>query len=212
MFINLKQKRKHLVIVIILLLLGVFLFNAGSLLVESVEPKASDLIVVLMGSGPDRVLFGVDLYKQGFAEQIVMAENKQTGYEHLESLGVSIPRDPELAALVGIQLGMPAEAFVILPGDAGSTQDEALIVTDYLESHPEYEQLILVTSRYHSARSACIFRWAVGHLDREVDVLSCPTPYDDFKPDRWWASREDMKRVVLEYAKWANFYLLDRWR
>lgn len=213
MFAKVLKKRKFLlVIILVFMLLGTFLCKAGIFLVESVEPEHADLIVVLMGSGPDRILYGVDLYKQGYADQIVLVENWQPGYERLETLEVSIPRDPELAAMIGMQLGVPAEVFTILPGDARSTHDEALIVTDYLRSQTQYDRLILVTSQFHSARSACIFRWAVGDLDRDFEVFSCPTPYDDFQSARWWNSREDLKRVVMEYSKWANFYLLDRWR
>jgi uncharacterized SAM-binding protein YcdF (DUF218 family) len=73
-------------------------------------------------------------------------------------------------------------------------------------------QVLLVSSKFHSRRSALIFRWALADLGRDVKVLSCPTPYDDFNAAAWWKSREDAKRVVMEYAKLANFYLLDRWR
>ena len=74
------------------------------------------------------------------------------------------------------------------------------------------KRVLLVSSKFHSKRSAKLFRWATGSLDREVKVLSCPTPYDTFNANAWWSSREDAKRVVMEYAKLANFYLLDRWR
>lgn len=54
---------------------------------------------------------------------------------------------------------------------------------------------------------------ALSGPDRVLYAVDlCPTPYDDFKAAAWWRSREDAKRVVMEYAKWANFYLLDRYR
>ena len=74
------------------------------------------------------------------------------------------------------------------------------------------DKILLVSSKYHSLRSAKIFRWALGDLDREVKVISCPTSYDNFNAGAWWSSREDAKRVVMEYAKLVNFYLVDRWR
>jgi len=42
-----------------------------------------------------------------------------------------------------------------------------------------------------------------------VTVLSCPTPYDGFNVAAWWQSREDAKRVVSEYMKLANFYMVE---
>ncbi len=194
-------------------MLAVFFRYAGVGVVTSDSPEKADLIIVLMGSGPVRILGAVDLYKRGYAPYIMMVENWQPGYELLESRGVSLLRDAELAASVGVQLGVPEEAFIILPGDARSTQDEALIVTQYLkEQQVKVHKVLLVSSKYHSKRSAKIFRWALADLGRDVKVLSCPTSYDTFNATAWWQSREDAKRVVMEYAKLANFYLFDRWR
>ncbi len=166
-----------------------------------------------MGSGPDRILGAVELYEQGYAPCIIMVENWEPGYELLQPSGAVLPRDAELAAMVGVQLGVPEEAFIILPGDARSTKDEALIVTQYLkEQQLKVDKVLLVSSKYHSKRSAKIFRWALRGLDQDVKVLSCPTPYDDFNAAAWWSSREDAKRVVMEYMKLVNFYLFDRWK
>ena len=208
-----KKKRVLFVCIILLALLAVFFRYAGVGLVASDAPEKADLIIVLMGSGPDRILGAVDLYNQGYAPRIMMVENWQPGYELLESRDVNLPRDAELAAMVGVQLEVPEETFIILPGDARSTQDEALIVTQYLkEQQPGVDKVLLVSSKFHSKRSAKIFRWALADLGRDVKVFSCPTPYDDFNATAWWSSREDAKRVVMEYAKLVNFYLLDRWR
>ena len=207
-----KKKYLFLGILLLLLLLAMFLYNAGDILVEEQKPVRSDLIVVLMGSGPDRMLYAVDLYKKDYAGKILMVENWQSGYERLKALNVSIPRDAEIATMVGVQLGVPKHAFVILPGNAHSTQDESGIIKDYLQKNPEINSLILVTSKFHSARAANIFNWEMAGLDRSVKITSCPTPYDNFNPGAWWRSREDAKQVIMEYAKWTNFYLLDRHR
>jgi uncharacterized SAM-binding protein YcdF (DUF218 family) len=208
-----KRQKALFICIILLALLAVFFRYAGVGIVTSDAPEKADLIIVLMGSGPDRILGAVELYEQGYAPCIMMVENWQPGYKLLESRDVDLPRDAELAAMVGVQLRVPEEAFIILPGDARSTQDEALIVTQYLkEQQMEIDKILLVSSKFHSKRSAKIFRWALADLDRDVKVLSCPTPYDDFNAAAWWQSREDAKRVVMEYAKLANFYLLDKWR
>jgi len=208
-----KRQKALFTIIILLALLAVFFRYAGVGIVTSDAPEKADVIIVLMGSGPDRILGAVDLYEQGYAPYIVMVENWQPGYELLESRGVSLPRDAELAASVGVQLGVPEETFIILPGDARSTQDEALIVTRYLkEQQPEVDKVIVVSSKFHSKRSAKLFRWALAGSGQDVTVLSCPTPYDTFNAAAWWHSREDAKRVVTEYSKLVNFYLLDWWR
>jgi len=209
---HLRERKKLLAAVVLLVLSGGIFRYAGILLVAEDSPEKADLIIVLMGSGPDRILGAVDLYKEGYAPCILMVENWEPGYELLESRGVKVPRDAELGAIIGTQLGVPKEAFIILPGDARSTKDEATIVNEYLQERPEIDKVLLVSSQYHSLRSAKIFQWTMKGLNREVHIISCPTRYDDFNPSAWWKSREDTKRVFMEYMKLAYFYLVDRWR
>ena len=61
-------------------MLAVFFRYAGVGIVTSDSPEKADLIIVLMGSGPDRILGAVDLYEQGYAPCIMMVENWQPGY------------------------------------------------------------------------------------------------------------------------------------
>jgi len=210
--VKVKKQRALFICIMLLILLAVSFRYAGIGIVANDSPEKADLIVVLMGSGPDRILGAVNLYQQGYAPRIMMVENWQPGYELLESRGVKLPREAELAVAVGVQLGVPEEAFIILPGDARSTQEEASIAAKYLRGKPEMDKILLVSSKYHSMRAAKIFHWTLRGLNQDVKVISCPTPYDSFNAGAWWSSREDAKQVVMEYAKLVNFYLVDSWR
>lgn len=197
------------IIITVLLVLG-FIYgfiNAGRFLVEADKPVSSDLIVVLMGSGPDRILEAVDLYKAGYAKKILMVENNQPGFELLKARHVSIPRDAALAKSIGVQLGVPVGDIIVIPGNALSTADEARCVKGYLNSHQTMKKIILVTSRYHTGRAAKIFRRALGG---EVQIIACPSRYDNFNEKAWWKSREDAKYVISEYTKLLAFYTVDR--
>jgi uncharacterized SAM-binding protein YcdF (DUF218 family) len=210
-----KKPQKKLIItlaiILVVLLLGRLSLPAlGSFLISQDEPQHSDIIVVLMGSGPDRMLGAVDLYKQGYADGIVMVRNMVRGYDLAVNQGVKIPHDSDLAREVAVQLGVPTEKVTILPGDALSTQEEAIRVREYLKGEKEIDSLIVVTSEYHSGRAKKIFVKAMSPLDREVRVISCPTQYDDFNAEVWWQSREDLKRGALEYLKLFSFYLLEQ--
>ena len=107
----LTKKRIIIASIVVILLIAAILFflTAGKLLVNSEEPEKADAIVVLMGSGPDRILYGIDLFIDGYADKIIMVENNFPGYELLEERGVDIPRDPELFKMVCLQLGMDEE-------------------------------------------------------------------------------------------------------
>ena len=199
-----------IVILSVLLLGRLSLPSLGNYLVAEDEPQQSDIIVLLMGSGPDRMLGAVDLYHAEYADEILMVRNMVRGYDLVVSQGVKIPHDTDIAKEVAVQLGVPEEKITVLPGDALSTQDEVIQVREYLKSEPDIDSLIIVTSKSHSERAKKIFVKAMSSIDREIKVLSCPTEYDDFNAEGWWKSREDLKRGTLEYLKLFHFYLREQ--
>jgi uncharacterized SAM-binding protein YcdF (DUF218 family) len=204
---KLKKTFIILAVIIAILILGrLSLPSLGTFLVAEDEPQQSDIIVLLMGSGPDRMLGAVDLYHAGHADEIVMVRNMVRGYDLVVSQGVKIPHDTDIAKEVAVQLGVPVEKITVLPGDALSTQNEAIQVREYLKSEPYIDSLIIVTSKSHSGRAKKIFVKAMSSMDREIRVISCPTKYDDFIAEKWWQNREDLKRGTLEYLKLMHFY------
>jgi uncharacterized SAM-binding protein YcdF (DUF218 family) len=198
------------VIIAIFVLCRLSLPFLGSFLVVPDQPQKSDIIVLLMGSGPDRMLGAVDLYKQGYADEIVMVRNMVRGYDLVVSQGVKIPHNTDIVREVAVQLGVPAEKITVIPGDALSTQDEAVQVREYLKNEPDIDSLIIVTSKSHSGRAKKIFVKAMSSIDREIKVLSCPTEYDDFNAEKRWQNREDLKRGALEYLKLFHFYIKEQ--
>jgi uncharacterized SAM-binding protein YcdF (DUF218 family) len=198
-------------IIIAILILGrLSLPSLGDYLVAEDEPQKSDIIVLLMGSGPDRMLGAVDLYHAEYAGEVLMVRNMVRGYDLVVSQGVKIPHDTDIAKEVAVQLRVPEEKITVLPGDALSTQNEAIQVREYLKSEPDIDSLIIVTSKSHSGRAKKIFIKAMESIDREIKVLSCPTEYDDFNAEKWWQNREDLKRGALEYLKLMHFYVKDQ--
>ncbi|NMD41989.1 MAG: YdcF family protein [Firmicutes bacterium] len=194
----------------ILVLAVICFLNLGNCLVAEDEAVPGAAAIVLMGSGPDRMLGAVELYRAGYLRELVMVRNLIGGYDLAVSQGVRIPHDTDLAGAVAVQLGVPADMITVLPGDARSTQEEALQVRRYLQEKEEIETIIVVTSRSHSGRSKRIFIKALRSLERPVRVLSCPTGCDSFDEKHWWRDREDLEQVVYEYIKLFNFYFWEQ--
>ena len=191
---------------------SVFLIlNLGQWLIAEDELQTSDMIVVLTGSVPDRILQAVDIYNERYSDKIVLVNSYRVDYDIFVERGVEIPPgDAQLSKIVAIDLGVPEENILILEGDAKSTQDEALIIREYIRNNRAIESIILVTSKYHSGRAKKIFRKALSGLDREINIYSSPSKYDPFNASQWWKDREDIKWVVLEYLKLANFYFREQ--
>ena len=200
------------VLLLLFISITVFFFNAGSWLVAEDELVESDIILVLMGSIGDRVLEGADLYHQGYAPKIVFIQENVTAREEMEARGVEIPGRAELCEMAALQLEVPQEDIIIIEGNSFSTRDEAVSFREYVKENQEITSVILVTSKFHSARSKKIFERTLRDLDREVQVISQPTRYDPFDPQAWWKNREDTKFVVLEFLKLINFYLIEQFK
>ncbi len=64
---NKKRNIVFPIIAILALFCTCVFINLGTWLVADDQPEKSDVIVILMGSGPDRMLGAVDFYKQGMA-------------------------------------------------------------------------------------------------------------------------------------------------
>lgn len=182
---------------------------AGEALVESDALAPVDAIVVLTGSYPDRILEAAALYREGAAPRIILCrEPENAGFRRLAELGVRVPRLFELNRSIAEQLGVPPDAITVLERPAGSTYSEAEVALEYAQSQG-YRGLLVVTSKYHSARAGRIYRYLAGD---QIRILVRPARDDDFQAATWWQDRVSTRRVVIEYQKLLTFLLLDRWR
>ena len=184
--------------------------RSGSFLIKSDELIHSDAIVYLMGSITDRMLHAVDLYNSGKADKLILVEGPNDGYKELRERGADMISGTKQAANIAVALGIPQENILILPGGAQSTQEEAIIIRDYLSKKPELDTLILVSSSPHMRRAYMIFNTAFKKSGENVKILCSPSPYTQFNPDKWWKSKDGIETVVMEYVKIANFVLFER--
>jgi uncharacterized SAM-binding protein YcdF (DUF218 family) len=201
---------------------GIFLFfilvsattcrNAGKWLVKNDNPVHADALVILMGSIPDRVLEATDLYKAGLTDRVVIVEESMGAYRELEARGAHIISNTQQCRNAAIALGIPEESIVVLPGDARSTQQEAIIVREFLKARPAIDTILLVTSADHTRRATMIFEKAFKKSGMQIVVYSCPSKYSNFKGKGWWKRKESIQVVLFESIKIANFFFIERYR
>jgi uncharacterized SAM-binding protein YcdF (DUF218 family) len=208
-----KYNKKYIfaAFVIVSILVLLIVPRMGSFLVADDDLK-SGTVIILMGSIPDRVLEAADVYHEGYAKGIVFVQSYMSGYEKLIVQGITIPGNAAISKMAALGLGIPEELLTLLEGNARSTTDEAKYIREYLRENQEIDTIILVTSQYHSRRSKRIFIRALRELNRDIEVLSSPSKYDDFNAQNWWKERESAKRVVLEYLKLLHFYAWEQFK
>ena len=184
--------------------------RAGTWLVKESVPSHADALVLLMGNFTDRVLQTADLYRSGIADRVIIAEESMGGYKGLTDRGVKIISHTSQAVSSLVALGVPADSITILPGDARSTLDEAVIVRDYIGTNPGLDTLILVSSPYHLRRSSVIFGKAFKEAGLTVFTgTSGSGTYTGFDADRWWRSKEDIQHVLTEVIKIGSFMTVE---
>jgi uncharacterized SAM-binding protein YcdF (DUF218 family) len=159
----------------------------GRMLVRDDGPAAADIAVVLAGDfSGNRILRAAELVKQGYVPRVLVS-GPDTLYGHYEC-DVAIP--------FAIDHGYPQAWFVRAPNKALSTREEAAAILADLRRLGVH-RFLLVTSNFHSARAARIFRAAGSDFD--VRTVAAPDKY--FRPEDWWRNREGQKLFFMEWSK-----------
>ena len=172
---------------------------AGILVVDQpLQPAAA--IVVLGGEAPFRAMEAADLYRQGWAPEVVVSREVDTAsVQALMALGIDPPSNWSMSVAALERLGVPGSAIVTPPGRATATRDELAQV--YAAVKPAGRPVILVTTKVHSRRAALI--WQRVARDGSPGI-SHPTRYDPFDPSRWWRSRDMLLQVNRELPSLVN--------
>ena len=93
--------------------------------------RSADAIFVLAGSRVERWLEGYELYRERQAPLIVLSPGPTSKAEiDLRAKGVRFPSEGEVARDALLQLGVPAEAILILPRAVDNTAQEAQALHD----------------------------------------------------------------------------------
>ncbi len=206
--------RSIIILIVSLMLIAIFytiaFLNAGRWLIKNDSPVNGDAIVLLTGSIADRVLETADRFNEGTAGRIIIVTESMGEYKILEEKGVSLISSTNQICNSLAALGVPSGSITILPGDAESTMEEALVIDKYLTGQNAIDTIILVSSKTHTRRASMIFNHVLRKSGKNVTVLCSPSRYTGFNASRWWMKKEDIQDVVLEYVKLASFVLFEK--
>ncbi len=196
-----------------LLLLVILVFSFRSQILTGVADylivndrlQPADVIVLLNSEVDTRPFRASELYKQGLAPVILIAQSESTA---TVDLGL-VPNDTDVSVGVMEKLGVPADRIVILPfpGGVTSTIDEASAVRQYVVAHQTH-RIILVTSAFHTRRARWTFEKVLAGLKVSVEMVA--VPYTGFDQNNWWKNENGLITLNNEYIKW--FYYLIKYR
>jgi uncharacterized SAM-binding protein YcdF (DUF218 family) len=158
--------------------------------------EKADMIFVLNGDYNTRPFTASDLYQQGFAPLVAIAQAESSPAQLL-----GLEDNPTDIAVEVMKLrGVPSDKLLVLNdiGPVTSTFDEARALRNYIEAH-KLNSVILVTSAFHTRRSRWIF-------ERELDgvpvrLLVTAAPHSRFDASNWWQNEEGLIFLNNEYIK-----------
>jgi uncharacterized SAM-binding protein YcdF (DUF218 family) len=163
------------------------LWSLGAILDSSEPPQKADMIVVIGGDARgNRILTAAELVREGYGPKVLVSGQGAMYGRH----------ESDMAIDFAVQHNYPRDEFIPLRYPALSTVDEATADIRQLRQLGVHKYL-LVTSPYHTARAARIFRREGAGL--EVHMVSAPEPY--WQNGEWWKTREGRKLWFLEFVK-----------
>lgn len=192
------MRSKRILVVVLLAIIGLFLFrHAGTFLVVN-APEHADLIVVLGGGNNDlRYWSGVELLHKGWAPRLmldVFAKGVTFG-----NMDIDLARDFANRTTPG--------QSTICPIILNSTYGEAEHIAKCLQGS-NVKSILVVTSDYHTRRAVTILQKRLPQY--HISIYAAPDPY--FFGQRWWQTREWAKTTLAEWQRYIWWLCVDRWR
>lgn len=198
---------RTLAAIVLLLIVAGALFSraAGRYLVVEDPLEKADAVVALAGARVERWLEVVDLFHAGWAPRVVLSNGRTDEVElQLRARGIRLPGEAEVARDAMVQMKVPAASIEILPMSVDNTAQEARAVRE-LAAANGWQRLIIVTSKYHSRRTAFAFRREFEGTPVQIRIRT--SRYDRATPERWWRDRADFRYVTMEYQKLIAYRL-----
>ena len=202
------QYTKFFIMVSFIIVILFYIFRApiltGMAKILIVEDPLSnaDIIYLLTGDVTSRPFHAVELYRENYANKIVIPQHE---INPAEKLGI-YPNPTEAAVKVLLQKGVNKSDIVVIDFNNGvtSTTDEAIVLRRYVNK-TKIKNVIIVTSAFHSYRARYIFKKVLK--ETPVNIIMSPASHLKFDETNWWKFEEGLIYFNNEYLKFIHYLL-----
>lgn len=200
-----RRAKRTILLLLALLLTCVLLILAGQPILTGIANglvtvnsplQKADLIFVLNGDYNTRPFYASELYHQGLAPLILIAQAESSPAEQL-----GLEENPtSIAVNVMLKQGVPPEAIQVLNEGqpVTSTFDEARVLRTYIETH-QVKSVILLTSLFHTRRARWVVAKELNGLPVSLQVAGAP--HATFNARNWWSTEDGLIYINNEYIK-----------
>jgi len=154
----------------------------------------ADAIVVLAGGGPERLCYGIELFKRGLAPELWYTGDKPVEKQ-------TFFMDSEQALDFAVRRGVPKEKISLLSSTSTLEDGKAIAA---LVKEKKNKSIIMVTSWYHTRRAMNVIHHCIN--DRNVVVYISSSTNLPFTPDNWWQDEEGLVAINNEIIKTALYW------
>lgn len=161
-------------------------------LADTACDKADAIVVVSGGDTQARTAAGIELYKNGWADALILSG---------AAFDKSGPSNAEAMRIQALQAGIPGSAISIDEAAESTSQNAANTKTIFDGKH--FTDIILVTSGYHQRRASLEF----GKAADSVLVRNYPVTQDSDWGWYWWLTPKGWWLAGGELVKITAFYM-----
>lgn len=152
-----------------------FILVVDNFIVENSKPEKSDYIVVISGGDTvGRTKKGIELYNQAYAPKLLLSG---------DAADPASPSNAKVMQRFAIANGVPPEDIIIEENSKDTRENATESILKLIKVGPQ-QQIILVTSPYHSKRAKVEFQNAFKNQTIEAKVISVNS--NDKNWGRYW--------------------------
>ena len=170
---------------------------AGWALVVNEPVAPADIIVVSLDSAGAGALEVADLVQSGIATRVAVFTDPPSGEDH-EFIRRGLPYEDASARQIRQLIWLGVTDIVEIPRTDVGTEGEGQVLPPWCDQH-QFRSIVFVTARDHSRRVRRMLDRVMKSHPTRVAVRS--EHYSTFDPDRWWKTRESVRREIIEFQK-----------
>ncbi|MCK4777370.1 MAG: YdcF family protein [Actinomycetia bacterium] len=174
---------------------------------ETLPDKKADCCVIL-SLGNERLRHGALLYNQKIARNLMIIPGNYTGAEEMKILGIEMKVIDIFGSIKKylISLGVPEKNILLGDKIVESTFLEAGEVKKMCLDN-DLKSVLILTSAFHTGRSARIFRKIFSDTDIEVYVTGVPLENEGMSLKKWYTREKELLWVFQESIKSLLYFM-----
>jgi hypothetical protein len=172
--------------------------SAGwALVLRQAPAKSADVIVVAVDADGAGTLEAADLVHNGVSKRVAVFADPPDARVDSEFLRRGIPYEDAAAVSIRQLRSLGIDNIEQIARTVAGSEEEGDVIPAWCDQH-QYRSVVVVTTSDHSRRLRRILRRSIK--DHQT-VVTLPSRYSGFDPDRWWKTRSGVRTEIIEFEK-----------